>query len=127
MYYLNKNDTILKFYFLHQTRKEGFILDSNVFNLLLAIITFVISVGMGFLVNFLNQKIGSQKLQYYYDLTKQIVMAIEQSNPELTGSDKKELAMSKLLELTHNKITSEQANTLIESSVYEIKKLFHNI
>ena len=36
---------------------------------------------------------------------------------------KKELAISKLSELANNKIISEQANTLIESDVYEVKKL----
>ena len=102
-------------------------MDSTLFNLLLTIITFVISISAGFLVNYLNQKLGNQKLQYYYDLSKQIVMSIEQLNPQLAGADKKELAMSKLLELTNNNITSEQANTLIESAVYEVKKVLqHN-
>lgn len=101
-------------------------MDSNLFNLLLTIITFIIAIGGGYLITYLNHKIGSQKLQDYYKVAKQIVMSIEQLNPELTGADKKELAMSKLLELTHNKITSEQANTLIESAVYEIKKLLQN-
>ena len=96
-------------------------MDSSLFNLLLTIITFIITVGGGFLVTYLNQKIESQKLQDYYNIAKQIIMAIEQLNPELAGVDKKDLALSKLLELTNNKITSEQANTLIESAVYEVK------
>lgn len=101
-------------------------MNSNLFNLLLTILTLVITVGGGFLVNYLNQKLGSQKLQDYYNLAKQIVMAIEQLNPELAGGDKKELAMSKLLELANNKISYEQADTLIESAVYEVKKLLQN-
>ena len=96
----------------------------NLFNLLLIIITFIITVGIGFVVIYLNQKMESQKLQDYYDISKQIVMAIEQLNPELTGLDKKDLALSKLLQLTNNKITSEQANILIESSVYEVKNFY---
>ncbi len=40
-------------------------------------------------------------------------MAIEQLNPELTGEDKKELAIYKLSESTNNKINLEQTNTLI--------------
>ena len=101
-------------------------MDSNLFNLLLTILTFVITICGGFLINYLNQKIGSQKLQDYYNLAKQIVMSIEQLNPELTGAYKKELAMSKLSELTHNKISSEHANTLIESAVYDVKKPLQN-
>ena len=53
-------------------------------------------------------------------------MAIEQLNSELPWEYKKELAISKLSELTSNKIISEQANTLIESDAYEIKKLLQN-
>ena len=101
-------------------------MDSSLFNLLLTLVTFIIAVGGGFVVTYLNQKIGSQKIQDYYTVTKQIVMAIEQLNPQLAGADKKELALVKLLELTNNKITSDQASTLIESAVYEIKKLLPN-
>lgn len=101
-------------------------MDSNLFNLLLTIITFVVTIVGCFLINYLNQKVGSQNLKDYYNLAKQIVMSIEQLNPELTGAYKKELAMSKLLQLTHNKISSEHANTLIESAVYEVKKPLQN-
>ena len=101
-------------------------MDSSLFNLLLPLITFIIAIGGGFLVAYLNQKIESQKLQDYYTIAKQIVMSIEQLNPQLAGADKKELAVAKLLELTNNKITSDQASTLIESAVYEVKKLLQN-
>ena len=101
-------------------------MDSNLFNSLLTIITFVITIGGGFLINYLNKKRESQNLKDYYNISKQIVMSIEQLNPELVGADKKELAISKLLELTNNKINSEQANTLIEAAVYEVKKLLQN-
>lgn len=101
-------------------------IDSNLFNLLLTIITFVITICGGFVINFLIQNVESQKLKDYYNITKQIVLAIEQQNPQLNGADKKDLAVSKLLELTNNKITLEQANILIESTVYEVKKLLQN-
>ena len=101
-------------------------MDSSLFNVLLTLITFIIAVGGGFVVTYLNQKIVSQQLQDYYTIAKQIVMAIEQLNTQLAGADKKELALSKLLELTNNKITSDQASTLIESAVYEVKKLLQN-
>lgn len=101
-------------------------MDLNLFNSLLTILTFVITIVGSFLINYLNKKMGSQSLKDYYIISKQIVMSIEQLNPELVGADKKELAISKLLELTNNKISSEQANTLIESAVYEVKKLLQN-
>lgn len=98
-------------------------MDSTLFNLLLSLITLVITVGGGYLVNFLRHKIGNEKLSNYYQIAKQIVMAIEQSNPQLADIDKKELAINKLLELTQNKITENQAQILIEAAVYDIKKL----
>lgn len=98
-------------------------MDSTLFNLLLSLITLVITVGGGYLVNFIRHKIGNEKLSSYYQIAKQIVMAIEQSNPQLAGIDKKELAINKLLELTQNKITENQAQILIEAAVYDIKKL----
>ena len=93
---------------------------------MLTIITFIITVAIVFLVNYLNEKIASQKLKDYYNLAKQIVMAIEQLNSELPWEYKKELAISKLSKLTSNKINCEQTNNLIESDVYEIKKLLQN-
>ena len=57
--------------------------NSILFNPLLTIITFIITVAIVFLVNYLNEKIASQKLKDYYNLAKQIVMAIEQLNSEL--------------------------------------------
>ena len=101
-------------------------MDGSLVNLLLTLITFIIAIGGGFVVTYLNQKIESQKIQDYYTIAKQIVMAIEQLNPQLTGADKKELALAELSELTNNNITSEQANILIESAIYEIKKLLPN-
>ncbi|HSQ89077.1 phage holin, LLH family [Romboutsia sp.] len=41
----------------------------------------------------------------------------------MAGIDKKELAVNKLVQLSNNKITSEQADMLIEAAVYDIKKI----
>ena len=98
-------------------------MDTTLFYVLLSLITLLITVGGGYLVNFLRQKIGTDQLTKYYEMSKQIVMAIKQLNSELPWEYKKELAISKLSELANNKIISEQANTLIESDVYEVKKL----
>lgn len=95
---------------------------STLFNLLLSIASIVISVGGVYLINFLNSKIGSEKTKHYYDLAQKVVMSIEQSNPQLAGIDKKELAINKLVELSDNKITTNQADILLEAAVYDIKK-----
>lgn len=101
-------------------------MDQNIFNLLLGIITLVISVSGVALINYLNQKIGTEKVKSYYETAKQVVMSIEQLNPQLSGVDKKDLAINKLIEMSNKKISSEQADILIESAVYEIKKLIQN-
>ena len=98
-------------------------MDSTLVNTFLSLISLIIAVGGGYLVNFLRQKIGSDKLTNYYAMAKQIVMAIEQANPQLGGIDKKELAVNKLIQLSNNKITQQQADILIEAAVYDIKKL----
>ncbi len=100
-------------------------MDSELFNLLLGTLTLIITVGGGFLVKFINQKIGIDKSKHYYDLAKKIVMTIEQLNPELLGPEKKEIAISKLVALTNNKLSPEQADLLIESAVYEVKKFLN--
>lgn len=93
------------------------------FNLLLTVITTIITIIGGFLTNYLNEKIGSEKTKNYFEMSKQIVMSIEQFYPELQGVDKRKLALEKLLEFTNYKLTEEQASTLIESAVFELKKL----
>lgn len=98
-------------------------MNEQLFNTLLTLITFIITIGGGYLINFLRQKIDNENLTKYYKLTKQVVMSIEQSSPQLSGIDKKELAVSKLLKITNNKISPQQADILIESAVYDIKKL----
>ncbi len=101
-------------------------MNQNIFNLLFGIITLVISIGGIALINYLNQKIDAEKVKSYYDIAKQVVMSIEQSNSQLSGVDKKEFAVNKLIEISNKKISHEQADVLIESSVYEIKKLIQN-
>ncbi len=98
-------------------------MDTTLFNLLLSLITLVIALGGGYLISFLKHKIGSENLSSYYKMAKQVVMAVEQANPQLIGVDKKDLAIKKLVQLSNNKISQEQADILIEAAIYDIKKL----
>lgn len=98
-------------------------MDQNIFNLLLGIITLVISVSGIALINYLNQKTYTEKIKNYSITAKQVVISIEQLNPQLAGIDKKELSINKLIDLSNKKITREQADILIESAVFEIKNL----
>lgn len=98
-------------------------MNADLFNALSSILTAIITIGGGFIINYLKHKSNNVKLESYYSIAKQVVMFIEQTNPDLINEDKKDLAISKILELTHNKISRAQAETLIESAVYEIKKV----
>ena len=98
-------------------------MDQNIFNLLLGIITLVISVSGISLINYLNQKTYTEKIKNYSITAKQVVISIEQLNPQLAGIDKKELSINKLIDISNKKITREQADILIESAVFEIKNL----
>lgn len=100
-------------------------MDVNLINLLITLIALVIGIVGSYLIKYLNNKIDHDKLNYYYEITKTVVMSLEQVNPNMSGEDKKNLALAKLIELTGGKINSEDANRLIESAVYEIKKLLN--
>ncbi|MGL5348414.1 MAG: phage holin, LLH family [Peptostreptococcaceae bacterium] len=101
-------------------------MNSDLFNFILSVVLLIISFGGGYLIKLLKQDIDVSKFSNYYTIAKQVVMSIEQLYPELDGQSKKQYAVELLLKLTNNKLTSDQANTLIESAVYEIKKLLQN-
>lgn len=101
-------------------------MNSDLFNFILSAILLIISFGGGYLIKLLRQDIDTSKFSNYYTIAKQVVMSIEQLYPELDGQSKKQHAVELLLKLTNNKLTLEQANTLIESAVYEIKKLLQS-
>lgn len=100
-------------------------MDSNLMNLLIAIIALVIGSAGAYLIKYLDNKIGQDKLNHYYQIAKTIVMSLEQVNPNMAGEDKKTLAITKLVDLTGGRISEIDADRLIESAVYEVKKLLN--
>lgn len=98
-------------------------MDINLMNLILALIALIIGSGGAYLIKFLNNKISADNLNHYYQIAKTIVMSLEQLNPGMAGSDKKSLAIAKLIELTGGKLSEADADRLIEAAVYEVKKL----
>ena len=98
-------------------------IDTELFNIILSIVSLTIGTGVLYFIKYINIKIGNDNLKKYLSLAESLVKAIEQTYPNLSGLDKKELAMRKLLELTYGKITPAQADILIESAVYELKKV----
>lgn len=102
-------------------------MDNNLFNILIAILTLVISLGGGYLITLIKQNFDLAKLNNYYNIAKEVVMSIEQLSPKLDNTLKKEKSIELILSITKNKITKEQADILIEAAVYEVKKLLTNL
>lgn len=98
----------------------------SIMQILISILTVIISIGGGYIIKYLRDKIGSDKLNYYYNIIKTIVMSIEQTQGNLSGEEKKKLAIQQIKKLFGDKLSEEEINRLIESAVYEIKKLLIN-
>ncbi|MGL5711785.1 MAG: phage holin, LLH family [Paraclostridium sp.] len=101
-------------------------MSESIMQLLIAIISVVITIGGGYLIKYANEKIGSEQLNKYYTIVKTIVMSIEQTNSGLTGEEKKKIAIEKMIQLTGGKLSEEEIDRLIEATVYEVKKLLAN-
>lgn len=95
----------------------------QILQVLLGIVSIVISIGGGFVINYIKNKVGNEKLQQYYFLIKTVVMSIEQVYGDLDGEDKKALAIAKIKELVNGALTDDEIDRLIEAAVYEVKKL----
>ncbi len=87
------------------------------------IVQIIIAVVGGFVMNYLRTKIGSEKMKQYYELAKTVVTATEQTFGGGNGSDKKDESRQILKHLTNNKLSDDQIDRLIESSVYEMNTL----
>ena len=101
-------------------------MEDYLFKLLVTIVSVVITTLSTFLINYLNEKMSSEKINTCTKLACEIVKSIEQFNPQLDANNKKNLATQKLVELANNKITYEQPDILIEAAVYELKKALKN-
>lgn len=101
-------------------------MSNDLFNLILSLLMLVIATGGGYIVKLFKENLEGSKFASYFDIAKQVVMSIEQLYPSLANEDKKKEAVALLLKLTNNKLTEEQANTLIEAAVFEVKKLLNN-
>ncbi len=91
--------------------------------LILSVVSLVITIVGGYLVGYLKKSIGNVKLKEYYTMAKTIVMSIEQTKGSLMGEEKKKLAVDKLVQVSNGKLNGEEIDRLIEAAVYEIKKL----
>lgn len=98
-------------------------MSETVMELLLSIVSLVITIVGGYSISYLKRAIGSTKLREYYSIAKTIVMSIEQTQGTLIGEEKKKIAIDKLVKATNGKLNEEEIDRLIEAAVYEMKKI----
>lgn len=91
-----------------------------IMTILTAGIQLLIMLVMGYVINYLNTKIGTEKMKKYYEMAKTFVKAVEQEFGSGNGADKKAEVFSMLKQLIGNKLTDDEINKLIEAAVFEM-------
>lgn len=100
-------------------------MDERLFQIILALIPILGAIITGFIIPFIKEKIGSEKLAKYEYWTKQAVKAAEMMWTESgCGEDKKRYVVKFLNEMFNkNKvtITEQQIEILVEAAVKQMK------
>jgi len=91
-----------------------------VMTFLTAGVQIVVMAALGYAINFINTKIGTENTKKYYNIAKNVVMAVEQQIGNGKGPDKKAEAIAIIKQLTKNKLTDDEINILIEAAVKEM-------
>ena len=101
-------------------------MNENLFKLILALIPVLGTILTAYIIPFIKEKIGNEKLEKYKKWAKMAVESAEMLWTESgKGSDKKQFVIDYLNDLFNSKkvvITEEQLNILIESAVLELNK-----
>lgn len=83
-------------------------------------IQLVVLVVLGYVIQFLQTKLGNEKFKKAYNLVKNVVLAIEQTSGSGNGADKKAEAVAYIKKLVGNTLTDDEINILIEAAVKEM-------
>lgn len=99
-------------------------MDEIIFEVLKIIVMLAVLVVTRYLVPWIKQKIGADKLSEVENWAKQAVLMVQQVYSDWNGADKKEYVTRFLREQLIAKnisITDEQLNILIEAAVKQMK------
>jgi LL-H family phage holin len=77
-------------------------------------------VVLGYVISYLKQQFGNDKLAQAYKIVKNVVMAVEQTIGEGKGPDKKAEAIAYIKKLLGNALSDDEINVLIEAAVKEM-------
>ena len=99
-------------------------MDLKIFNIILALIPVIGAIITAFIIPYIKEKIGTEKLAKYEYWAEKAVKAAEMLFDATQGTDKKAYAVEMLNTIFNSKktvITAEQINALIEASVQALK------
>jgi LL-H family phage holin len=77
-------------------------------------------IVLSYIISYLKQKLGDEKLKQAYDIVKNVVLAVEQTIGPGKGADKKAEAVAYIKKLVGNTLTDDEINILIEAAVKEM-------
>ena len=101
-------------------------MNEGLFKIILSLIPVLGAIVTYFIIPFLKEKIGTEKLSQYKEWATLAVKAAEMLWTESgMGSDKKQFVIDYLSKMFNEKkviITEEQMNVLIEAAVQELNK-----
>lgn len=91
--------------------------------ILTMVVQVIIPIVGGYIINYLRIKVGTEKLNQYYKLSKTVVDSVEQTFGSGNGADKKEEAIQALRLLSKGRLSEDQIERMIEAAVYETNTL----
>lgn len=96
-----------------------------IMTILTAGVQLVIMVALGYFINFLYAKIGTEKTKKYFDIAKMLVRGVEQEFGSGNGADKKVEVFNLLKKITGNMLSEEEIDKLIEAAVFEMNYILN--
>ncbi|HHV75298.1 MAG TPA: phage holin [Thermoanaerobacterium sp.] len=83
-----------------------------IMTILTAGLQLVILATLGYVINYLYSKIGTEKTKRYFEIAKMIVRGVEQEFGAGNGADKKAEAVNLIKKIVGNKLTDEEIDKL---------------
>lgn len=77
-------------------------------------------VVLSYIISYLKQKLGNEKLKQAYDMVKSVVLAVEQTLGPGKGADKRQEAVAYIKKILGNTLSDDEINVLIEAAVKEM-------
>lgn len=94
-----------------------------IMDVLTNLIQLIVLFGVSFIIKFLQEKIGNERLKKFYSIAKIFVKQAEMIYGENEGLNKKKYVTDCLSCKCNKKLKDDEISSLIESAVYDLKVL----